>query len=56
MNIRPYQDRDEAAVTDLWRRCNLRFVRVDKLLLRTCEELQRVGETLDSVLKVIDEQ
>ncbi|HEY0989326.1 MAG TPA: CHAT domain-containing protein [Kofleriaceae bacterium] len=45
-----------SSLRDLWRRCNLRFVRVDKLLLRTCEELQRVGETLDSVLKVIDEQ
>jgi hypothetical protein len=41
---------------DLFRRANQRFVEVDKLLLRTCEELRQVGDTLDSVLKVIDEQ
>jgi hypothetical protein len=40
----------------LFRRANQRFVEVDKLLLRTCEELRQVGDTLDSVLKVIDEQ
>ncbi len=40
----------------LFRRTNQRFVEVDKLLLRTCEELRQVGDTLDSVLKVIDEQ
>jgi hypothetical protein len=37
----------------LWRRCNQRFVDVDKQLLRTCEELQRAGDTLDALLKVI---
>jgi len=44
-----------ASLRSLWRRCNQRFVEVDRQLLRTCEELQRVGDTLDSVLKVIDE-
>ena len=44
-----------ASLRSLWRRCNQRFVEVDKQLLRTCEELRRVGDTLDSVLKVIDE-
>ena len=44
-----------ASLRSLWRRCNQRFVDVDKQLLRTCEELRRVGDTLDSVLKVIDE-
>lgn len=44
-----------AGLRSLWRRCNQRFVDVDKQLLRTCEELRRVGDTLDSVLKVIDE-
>jgi hypothetical protein len=40
----------------LFRRTGQRFVDVDKQLLETCEELRRVGDTLDSVLKVIDEQ
>jgi hypothetical protein len=43
-----------ASLRSLWRRCNQRFVDVDKQLLRTCEELRRVGDTLDSVLEVID--
>jgi hypothetical protein len=45
-----------AHLRGLFRRANQRFVEVDKLLLRTCEELRQVGDTLDSVLKVIDEQ
>lgn len=45
-----------AALRNLWRWCNRRFFDVDKQLLRTCESLQGVGNTLDSVLKVIDEQ
>jgi hypothetical protein len=45
-----------ANLRGLFRRANHRFVEVDKALLRTCEELRQVGDTLDSVLKVIDEQ
>src|SRR6185503_12793725 len=45
-----------AQLRGLFRRANQRFVEVDKMLLRTCEELRQVGDTLDSVLKVIDEQ
>jgi hypothetical protein len=44
-----------ASLRSLWRRCNQRFVDVDKQLLRTCEELRQVGDTLDSVLTVIDD-
>jgi hypothetical protein len=44
-----------ASLRSLWRRCNQRFVDVDKQLLRTCEQLRQVGDTLDSVLKVIDD-
>jgi hypothetical protein len=44
-----------ASLRSLWRRCNQRFVDVDKQLLRTCEELRQIGDTLDSVLKVIDD-
>jgi hypothetical protein len=44
-----------ACLRSLFRRSNQRFVDVDKQLLHTCEELRRVGDTLDSVLKVIDE-
>ncbi len=44
-----------ANLRSLWRRCNQRFVDVDKQLLRTCEELRRIGDTLDSVLEVIDD-
>jgi hypothetical protein len=44
-----------ASLRSLWRRCNQRFVDVDKQLLRTCEELRQVGDTLDSVLEVIDD-
>lgn len=43
-----------ASLRSLWRRCNQRFVDVDKQLLRTCEQLRQVGDTLDSVLEVID--
>jgi hypothetical protein len=39
----------------LFRRANQRFVDVDKQLLRTCEELRQVGDTLETLLKVIDE-
>jgi len=45
-----------ACLRSLFRRTGQRFVDVDKQLLETCEELRRVGDTLDSVLKVIDEQ
>lgn len=45
-----------AHLRGLFRRANQRFVEVDKQLLRTCEELRQVGDTLDSVLKVIDAQ
>jgi hypothetical protein len=45
-----------ASLRSLWRRCNQRFVDVDRQLLRTCEELRRVGDTLDTVLRVIDER
>jgi hypothetical protein len=38
----------------LVRRSNQRFIAVDKQLLRTCEALRGVGDTLDSVLQVID--
>jgi len=44
-----------ASLRSLWRRCNQRFVDVDKQLLRTCEQLRQVGDTLDSVLTVIDD-
>jgi hypothetical protein len=44
-----------ASLRSLWRRCNQRFVDVDKQLLRTCEQLRQVGDTLDSVLEVIDD-
>jgi HPt (histidine-containing phosphotransfer) domain-containing protein len=43
------------ALRDLWRLCNHRFMGVDKQLLRTCEELRQAGDTLDTVLKVINE-
>jgi hypothetical protein len=42
-----------ACVRNLWRRCNQRFVEVDKQVLQTCEDLQQVGDTLDTVIKVI---
>jgi hypothetical protein len=45
-----------ACLRNLYRRSNQRFVDVDKRLLQTCEALQGVGATLDSVLQVIDEQ
>lgn len=45
-----------ACLRSLFRRSSQRFVDVDRHLLETCEELRRVGDTLDSVLKVIDEQ
>jgi hypothetical protein len=44
-----------AHLRGLFRRANQRFVEVDKQLLRTCEELRQVGDTLDTVLKVIDD-
>jgi hypothetical protein len=43
-----------AGLRSLWRRCNQRFVDVDKQLLGTCEELRGVGDTLDSVLNVVE--
>lgn len=43
-----------ASLRSLWRRCNQRFVDVDKRLLGTCEDLRSVGDTLDSQLKVIE--
>jgi len=41
---------------EAWRCCNQRFIEIDKQLLHTCEELRHVGDTLNSVLKVIDER
>jgi hypothetical protein len=40
----------------LYRRSNQRFVDVDKQLLVTCEALRGVGDTLNVVLKVIDDR
>jgi hypothetical protein len=63
--VRPALDKAESALAHgagsgylsclrgLWRRCNQRFVDVDKQLLRTCEELQHVGGTLDALLKMM---
>ncbi|HET7505910.1 MAG TPA: hypothetical protein VFK02_33050, partial [Kofleriaceae bacterium] len=43
-----------ACLRSLYRRSNQRFVDVDKQLLRTCEALRGLGDTLDHVLLVID--
>lgn len=41
---------------DYFRSSTARFEDVDKMLLKTCEDLQQEGQTLDSVLGVLDEK
>ena len=53
----PEAERNAAQVRKMYRgyvrTATLRFVVVDETLLKTCDELEKVGDSLDLMLKVL---